>query len=62
MRETWMGSGIFSDFKSFWVSCPECNADWQDDLFVDDWGHVDAELICYNCDHEFVFNYIKGEE
>jgi len=44
MRDSWMGSGVNSEVKSFDVTCPNCDADWVDDFHVDDWGNVEEEL------------------
>ena len=62
MRDTWMGSGINSVVRDFWVTCPECNADWEDEFTVDDWGNVDEDVTCYKCDTQFNFYYSKHDK
>jgi hypothetical protein len=57
-----MGSGIYSDVKAFNVTCPICDADWKDDFYVDDWGNVEEEIMCYKCSNAFTFTHYKGEE
>lgn len=44
-----MGSGIFSQDVVVTVDC-ECGHQWDVDLMTDDWGHVDADVECPECE------------
>jgi hypothetical protein len=56
-----MGSGIYSDVKSFNVTCPNCDTEWVDDFYVDDWGNVEEEIQCYQCSEPFTYTHYKRE-
>ncbi len=62
MRDSWMGSGINSRVTFFNVTCPNCDTEWVDDFFVDDWGNVEEDLKCYQCKEPFTFTHYKGDE
>ena len=53
MRESWFGSGISSYEKSFSLECPACDFAFEEDLSVDDFGIVEAEIPCPECKQHF---------
>lgn len=60
------GSGIYSDDLTLDIDCQECDNTWTETLATDDWGHINAEVQCPVCDHEFTYRQeaedIYGED
>lgn len=57
-----MGSGIFTELISLYVTCPSCDIDWADDFVTDDWGRVEETVSCFNCGHDFKVFHDKNED
>jgi rubredoxin len=47
------GSGIDAYEHTFGITCPECDYYYDEDLTVDDWGNVNADLVCPKCKADF---------
>jgi len=62
MRESMMGSGIYSYTKAVTFVCPMCDCDIEDDLYVNDWGSIDQYVKCPTCDRDIMFRQEAGEE
>jgi hypothetical protein len=54
------GSGIYSEDITTEVECAECGKTWEEDFQTDDWGNVDAEIVC-ECGQDFTFT-LRQEE
>jgi hypothetical protein len=61
-----MGSGIYSVTITREVVCEElcyscvdekkiCKAIWEEDFETDDWGNVEADLVCKSCNHTITY-------
>jgi hypothetical protein len=56
-----MGSGIYSTTVTIEIVCAEqcndcaenysCKGIWEEDFETDDWGNVEQEVTCKECDH-----------
>jgi hypothetical protein len=55
MSMSMMGSGIYSTDITLDVQCG-CEYEWEQDFRTDDWGNVDEDVKCPNCDLEFNFS------
>lgn len=55
MRDTMMGSGWMSNCRTAYVTCPNCDKYWEDEFDTDDWGVIDEDIKCFNCELEFRF-------
>lgn len=62
-----MGSGIYSETITREIVCKErcseceedgktCEAYWEEDFETDDWGNVEADVICKSCGHSYTYS------
>lgn len=56
-----MGSGIYSDWVSISIDCPECKYAWDEELHTDDWGRIDTDTVCPKCSEPIWVRKEKGD-
>jgi hypothetical protein len=61
MRETWIGSGIYSTDLDRRISCESCLNEWDEVVYFDDTGVADEGFICPAC-QEIVFYFEDRRE
>lgn len=56
MRDTWIGSGIYSETLDRTIECNECDIEFTVESFFDDLGVCDERYTCPSC-FEYIYYY-----
>jgi hypothetical protein len=61
MRDTWIGSGIYSTDADRTLSCGVCNHEWDEVVYFNDSGVCDERYSCPKC-YEYVYYFEDRRE
>lgn len=60
MRDTWIGSGVFSTDEDRTIECPACLFEWTESVYFNDNKVADEWYICPDCEEGV--NYFEDKK